>query len=58
MAKSLFATLLIPPPEKALDREPAIGWLTHNAPGYGRSPPTSRDPSLRTSKRTLQRTQK
>ena len=34
MPKSLFATLLIPPPEKALDREAAISWLTHNLPEY------------------------
>ena len=34
MPKSLFATLLIPPPEKALDREAAIGWLTHKLPDY------------------------
>ena len=34
MAKSLFATLLIPPPERALDREAALSWLTHNLPEY------------------------
>lgn len=34
MPKSLFSTLLIPPPDKALDREAAIGWLTNTLPGY------------------------
>ena len=34
MAKSLFATLLIPPREKALDREAALSWLTHQLPEY------------------------
>ena len=34
MPKSLFATLLIPPPEKALDREAALSWLTHSLPEY------------------------
>jgi hypothetical protein len=34
MPKSLFTTLLIPPPEKALDREAALSWLSHNLPEY------------------------
>jgi len=34
MPNSLFATLLMPPPEKALDREAALSWLAHNLPEY------------------------
>ena len=34
MPKSLFTTLLIPPPEKALDREAALSLLTNTLPGY------------------------
>ena len=34
MPKSLFATLLIPPPEEPIDREAAIAWLTNTLPGY------------------------
>lgn len=34
MPKGLFATLLIPPPEKAIDREAALSWLAHNLPQY------------------------
>jgi hypothetical protein len=34
MPKDLFATLPIPPPEKALDRETALAWLTHRLPEY------------------------
>ena len=34
MPKSLFATLLIPPPEKPIDREAALSWLKHQLPEY------------------------
>ena len=34
MAKSLFARLLAPPTDVALDREAALSWLTHNLPEY------------------------
>ena len=34
MARSPFSTLLIPPPEEALDRLAAIAWLTTTLPGY------------------------
>ena len=34
MTKNLFSTLLIPPPEKAIDREAALSWLTNTLPGY------------------------
>ena len=34
MPKSLFSTLLIPPPEEAIDREAALTWLTNTLPGY------------------------
>jgi hypothetical protein len=34
MSMNLFSTLLIPPPEKAVDREAALSWLTRQLPEY------------------------
>ena len=34
MSKPLFATLLIPPSEKPIDREAALSWLKHQLPEY------------------------
>jgi hypothetical protein len=34
MPKSLFSSLLIPPPEEDIDREAALSWLTNTLPGY------------------------